>query len=105
MPDFEEHDPRPIPLVALTSGEHSWKHCIMSSSPEDLEKQRQYDRNRLKKWYQENKEKKKLYCKEYFERNRERLTTSHDCEICGGMYTLRRKWRHERTKKHQTFLH
>jgi hypothetical protein len=50
-----------VPVDDLVSGEITWKDYISSLSPEDLEKQRQYDRARVKKWYQANKERKQAY--------------------------------------------
>ena len=60
------------PIGSLVSGELRWKDYINSLTPEDIEKQRLYDRARLKKWYQENKEKKQEYCKEYYQKNKDR---------------------------------
>ena len=144
-----------VPVDELVSGEITWKDYISSLSPEDLQKQRQYDRARVKKWYQENKEKKQAYVKEYYqkkkearqeatssttqaetptqtrgerrreyqrqyreknkehlkdlaaasyEKNYERLYTSHKCDVCGGSYSLHNKPRHERSKQHQNAL-
>ena len=104
MPVFEDHSFIEVPFESLSSGELTWKEYIGSLSPEDLEKQRKYDRNRVKKYYQAHKEEKKSYNKEYGERNRERLTTSHGCDICGGHYQLSYKTKHEQTKKHQDAL-
>ena len=60
-----------VPVDELVSGEITWKDYISSLSPEDLEKQRQYDRARVKKWYQANKERKQAYHKEYYQKKKE----------------------------------
>ena len=60
-----------VPVDELVSGEITWKDYINSLSPEDLQKQRQYDRARVKKWYQENKERKQAYHKEYYQKKKE----------------------------------
>ena len=93
-----------VPADSLVSGEITWKDYINSLSPEDLARQRQYDRGRVNKWYQENKERKREYCKAWLSKNKERLAEQHECETCGGIYNLKTKGRHERTKKHQNAL-
>ena len=62
-----------IPIGELFTGDLTWKDYINSLSPEQLEKQREYDRARLKKYYQEHKEEKKVYYKEYYQKNKERI--------------------------------
>ena len=42
------------PIQQLTAGELTCQDYINSLTPEALEKQRQYDRAKAKKWYQEN---------------------------------------------------
>ena len=59
--------------IRLVDGDLTWKDYMNSLSPEDLEKQREYDRNRLKKWYERNKEQKLSYCKEYYDDNKEEI--------------------------------
>jgi alanyl-tRNA synthetase len=48
-----------IPTEPLAKGDISWSEYISSLSPEQLEKQREYDRAKSRKWYEKNKEKKK----------------------------------------------
>jgi hypothetical protein len=48
-----------IPTEPLAKGDISWSEYISSLSPEQLEKQREYDRSKSRKWYEKNKEKKK----------------------------------------------
>ena len=55
-----------IPIGELFTGDLAWKDYINSLSPEQLEMQRQYDRARLKKYYQENKEDVKARYREYY---------------------------------------
>ena len=62
-----------IPIGELFTGDLTWKDYINSLSPEQLEKQRQYDRARLKKYYQENKEYVKARYREYYQKNKERI--------------------------------
>ena len=50
-------------------GTISWKEYIATLTPEHLEILRKRDRARAKKWYQENKERKKLYDAERKEQN------------------------------------
>ena len=68
---------RNTPVDKLVNGAITWKEYINSLSPEDIAKQRAYDRMRVKKWYQENKEAKqeyaKAYCKEYYQKHKERI--------------------------------
>ena len=92
------------PVDALVTGELRWRDYINSLTPEDLEKQRQYDRGRVNKWYQENKERKRDYCKEYAEQNKEKLTKQYACEQCGGRYQHQSRAKHRKTKKHQDSL-
>ena len=118
------------PLGRLVDGELSWKDCIASLSPEALALQRQYDRERVKRWYQENKDRKREYRQEskerfaeerriYREENLEKVRererqryeeTKHirnapnHCTICGGSYTNAKKAIHAKTLKHQKAL-
>ena len=50
-------------------GTISWKEYIATLTPEQLEILRKRDRARAKKWYQENKERKKLYDAERKDQN------------------------------------
>ena len=103
----------------LRDGDITWTEFINSLSPEDLERQREYDRTRLKKWYQENRDKKREYIRKYTEdnkeklqqkakeryaENRERLTATHICAVCGSPFTLNGKNKHIKTLKHQKAL-
>ena len=118
------------PLARLVDGELSRKDYIASLTPEALASQRQYDRERVKRWYQENKERKREYHQEnkerfaeqrrmYREENPEEMRererqryeqTKHirnapnHCSICGGSYTNAKKAIHEKTLKHQKAL-
>ena len=92
------------PIESLVAGELNWKNYIASLTPEDLEKQRRYDRARVNKWYQENREQKLEYCRTWFNKNKERLTERHQCAHCGGSYQLASKSVHNKTKKHQEAL-
>ena len=62
-----------IPIGELFTGDLTWKDYINSLSPEQLEKQRQYDRARLKKYYQEHKEERNAYYREYYQKNKEKI--------------------------------
>ena len=64
MPDYEQHEFIDVPSYALVDGQITWKEYIAALSPEELAKQRAYDRNRVKRWYEQNKERKKEYCRE-----------------------------------------
>ena len=63
MTSKEEHEFISVPIYDLVEGQITWKEYINSLSPEDLAKQRAYDRNKVKKWYDQNTEKKKEYVK------------------------------------------
>ena len=60
-----------------------------------------------KQYYQNNKEKKTEQNKKYRENHKaeisEREKQKYTCE-CGSTLTIKKKQRHERTKKHQTFI-
>ena len=66
-------EPTPIPstttypyaLDKLKDGTLTWKEYLASLSPEELEALRKREREKAKKWYQENKERRKQYLKEY----------------------------------------
>ena len=49
----------------LKDGTLTWKEYLASLSPEELEALRKRERETAKKWYLENKERKKQYLKEY----------------------------------------
>jgi hypothetical protein len=118
------------PFGKLVEGELSWKDYIASLSPEALALQRQYDRERVKRWYQENKERKREYHQEnkarfaeqrriYREENIEKMrererqryeqtkhirNAQHRCSICGGSFTTSKRATHLKTLKHQKAL-
>ena len=104
MSDIQTISILDIPVDALVSGEIKWKDYINSLTPEDLERQRQYDRSRAHKWYLENKERKAQYCKERYENNKDKRTERHTCEQCGGSYQFKSRAAHRKTKKHQHAL-
>ena len=62
-------------------------------------------REYLKQYYETHKERKKELDHEYWETNkdkiRERRNAKHNCETCGGRYTLSGWSYHTKTKKHQ----
>jgi hypothetical protein len=66
-----------------------------------LEKQRQYDRERGRKYCEEHKEERNQKKKEWVQQNTERLSEKHVCEVCGGTYTMHHMKQHFRTKRHQ----
>ena len=118
------------PLGRLVDGELSWKDYIASLSPKTLALQRQYDRERVKRWYQENKDRKmqyyqenkdklaeqrRIYKEENLEKVREREKQKYEkrkhirnapnhCSICGGSFTTAGKSSHLKTLKHQKAL-
>jgi len=47
---------------------------------------------------------RRRYYKEYFEKNKERLTEVFTCEDCGGNYKKTSKSTHVKTKKHQNMV-
>ena len=78
-----------------------WKYWLSTLTPERLEQQRQYDRERHKKYHEEHKEEMNQKAKEWYERNKERLTEKHVCDTCGGSYTTHHRSKHFTTKRHQ----
>ena len=66
----------------------------------------QYNRAKAKKWYQDNKEEKKEYCKEYYQTNKkninEKLSEKVECVHCGSIVAKRRLADHKRTDKCKT---
>jgi hypothetical protein len=78
-----------------------WKYYLSTMSPERLEQQRQYDRERSRKYREEHREEMKVKAKEQYAREKERLSEKHVCEVCGGTYTTHHKRHHFSTKKHQ----
>ena len=47
---------------------------------------------------------RKDYFKEYFDKNKDKLTENFICEDCGGKYKKMSKAHHIKTKKHQNSL-
>ena len=92
------------PIEQLAAGELPWKDYINSLSREDLARQRQCDRARAKKWYQQNKEDRIDYSREYYHRNKEKLSEQHTCDICGGVFNLKTKHKHVKTQNYQQAL-
>jgi predicted GIY-YIG superfamily endonuclease len=54
-------------------------------------------------YYQNNKDKMLDVAKKYYEKNKEKIKKKFVCE-CGGKYTLAKKARHEKSKKHQRYI-
>jgi hypothetical protein len=48
-----------------------------------------------------NKKDRKVYYREYAEKNKEKLREHHVCDLCGGKYNTANKANHIKTKKHQ----
>ena len=71
---------------------------------DEWEKQR--IRAKSKKWYQENKEQKMEYCKEYYQTNKKlinaKLSEKVECDHCGCVVSKRRLLDHKRTLKCKT---
>ena len=48
---------------------------------------------------------KKQYHQQYYSNNSDKINArrnvKHNCDVCGGKYTLKNKWVHYNTKKHQ----
>ena len=73
QPPQKQH-PKPQYVVdQLKAGTLSWKHYIYSLSSEELEKLRQSERDKSRRWYEQNKERRKEY-----ERSRRRSKKSSD---------------------------
>ena len=81
-----------------------WKYWFSTLSPERLEQQRQYDRERNKRYNEAHKEELKQKTRERYERRKEHLQEKHLCTICGGQYTTHHKPKHVNTRKHQFAL-
>ena len=59
-------------------------------------------RERAKKWYQDNKELKKEYDKENYQKTLQRLREKVTCEVCQCKLSRSSLSMHRKTKKHQT---
>ena len=94
MPVYEKHEFINVPINDLVDGQITWKEYIASLSPEDLAKQRAYDRNRVKKWYEQNKEQRKEYCREWA---KQRVVCDCGKEICRVYLS-----KHLKTSLHKT---
>jgi hypothetical protein len=81
-----------------------WKYWLSTLTPERLQQQRQYDRERGKKYHEEHKEDRNKKAREWYGQNKERLSEEHECEVCGGHYTTHHRQQHCRTKRHQDML-
>ena len=79
------------------------KDEIEKSKAEKRELMRDKQREKCRRWRENNIVKKKEDDKKYYENNKERLNESHDCE-CGGTYCLTHKMRHQASKRHQKYL-
>ena len=66
-------------------------------------KYRQEHKEEEQKYRQECKEELKIYLAQYYQNHKEKLNAKFECE-CGGKYIHQGKSRHEKTKKHQTYL-
>jgi len=74
--------------------------CInLQRSYKTIEDER--ERGRLK--YHNNKEEYKLKCKEYREKNNEKINEKFECE-CGGSYTKKNKSQHCKSIKHIDYI-
>ena len=52
--------------------------CIRDrKTPEELQKFREYERQRVRRWYQEHTEEKKSYCKQYHQEHKEAIQARH----------------------------
>ena len=78
-----------------------WGQWLSTMSPEHLAIFRQKEKTRMKIYNEIHEEENRRRDKEYRERNKERLSEKHSCDICGGSYTIKKKLAHFRTKKHQ----
>lgn len=78
-----------------------WKSYLSTMSPERLEQQRQYDKERTRKYREEHREEMKQKAKERYEREKERLSEKQICDVCGGTYTTHHRRHHMGTEKHQ----
>ena len=64
-----------------------------------------YKKQYQKKYYSNNAEDIKAYHKQYRADNRDKINTQrkvkHNCDVCGGKYTLNNKSIHYKSQKHQ----
>ena len=58
---------------------------------------------KCKTWRNNNADGVKENGKQYYEKTKDILYKSHDCE-CGGKYCIGKKIRHERSNRHQTYF-
>ena len=60
----------PYAVDKLKDGTLTWKEYLASLSPEEAAALRKREREKAKKWYQENKERKRQYDKHYYVQKR-----------------------------------
>ena len=89
--------------IELRKREQYW----IDTSHHVINTNRAYQSKEQRKEYQKNKEEITMRCKEYREKNKEKIRQHKNeqfvCE-CGGKYTQSHKSRHLKTKKHQNYL-
>lgn len=84
------------------------KDKIKERSKKRYEEKKEEIKKQTKEYREQNKEKRKEYAKEYIENNKEEIkkkkAIKHICK-CGGSWNNGHGFkRHEKTKKHQTFI-
>ena len=76
-------------IELLRTGQLKWKDYITALTPEQLLELRQTERNRVKQWYELNKERKNAYS---LERSKQKVVCPK-CEatVCKGYFSIHRK--------------
>jgi len=111
--------PRPEGLVIdhydrnkLNNKANNLRYCSFSENNQNTDRYRsdiletdREERQKIfyKEYYEANKEKILEKQKEYYEANKEKISEKYTCE-CGSTLTIGKKSRHEKTKKHLKFL-
>ena len=87
----EQREWTPSPWLQRVEELGFWKMWLSTLSPERLAQQRQYDKERTKKYNREHKEDLKEF-------------KTYSCNVCNGTYNLCRIGKHVNTSKHKTAL-
>jgi hypothetical protein len=85
------------------------KEYYENNKEQRLEYQKEYYENNKQKiseqkktYYENNKEQHKKLLKNWYNKNKNKVLEKYYCE-CGGIFSIQKKLRHERTLKHQAY--
>ena len=100
---IKEHHDRILNKNIAGRTQKQYREAHKDKIKEYYETNKEHYKNTNKEYYEANKEKIKEIKKEYHQRNKEKLNEKFDCD-CGSKYTFRHKARHAKSQKHQLFI-